>query len=427
MTPVFRARSTRSAIVSIVAGALLAAAPLAAPTAGADASAFLGFTLLGAGDAIRTQGGDPQSQGFPQYTTSTSHSDTRLGTGPAGRALASTGWPGEFGGNVGSLTQVFGAPEEAGALNYPGRAEAHTPAGPHDDELPGMRAHALGEVTEAFARQEGQGDPAVFDFDEASSLTTSYVDGDLGITRSEALVTDIVFAGGQITIDSVSTVAEARTDGVTGTNAGSTVVSGLTVGGQAATVDEDGIHFGDQTNPSPADAVAQAIGENVLMHFGITMYVTEPRTRDEGGLQEYRSGSLVVDMDLGGEGRGVGTMAFGGSDAYVQASPAITPPTLPPVTVAPTTPPTVPFTSPPPTVAAAVTTPPPTRPTPTTASVEQIAAPPVAAPETELVFYWRGIGIPAWLLVLMGTLLMGRGLVHFHGLAARSALPRRPS
>lgn len=412
------------AIGMIVAGAALVMGPFVVPSS-AQQEELIGYLGVADSDAFAQTGGQQAAQGYPQAQTKTAHTFSSLDTGENGRALASSAWPGEFTGNLGSLLQVFGAPEEAGALNYPVRAEAST-AGPAEANQPGMSARVDGPLAEATASSDGyDGDGSEFlTFGDVASVSRSeLVDGTV-VVSATAVVTDIDI-GGVITIDSVKTTAIARTDGSTGTSEGNAVVSGVEIGGQPARVDENGIRAGDGTNENPANAIAQTVIDDVLSNFAdafeVEIYVSKPLHTDAGNIQEYRSGSLIVKLSLGdpqGDG-GDGVIAIGGSNAYAQATSGLpfTATPLPPVTAAPfdASPATTPLGTAGGSSGGATfdagTTAPPTSGVDT--GPDEIATAPVldAIP---IVDRFSGLGLVMPFVVLLGGLLAGRGLQRFH-------------
>lgn len=416
-------RDRSRALAMVLAGLALVIGPFVLPEASAQQEELIGYLGVADSDAIAQTGGDPSNQGYPQVQSKTAHTFSSLDTGENGLALASSQWPGEFAGNAGSLFQVFGAPEEAGALNYPVRAEAST-AGESESAMAGMSARVEGPLAEAIA-EAGDFDGAGSEFlsyGDARSVSRSEIVGETVTVTATATVTDIDI-GGIITIDSVQTTAIARTDGITGSNEGSTVVNGLEIAGQPARVDENGVRAGDGSSENPADAVTQTLMDDVLSSFAdafvVEMYVARPRATDAGTTQEYRSGALVIDITLGdpeaGQG-GDGALAFGGSNAFVQATALA--PFAPPTTTsfAPTT--------------GVVSQPGPATPTPsasgagvpepigttaptTSAPTQEVAAPP-ALDSTPIVDRFSGLGFVMPFIVLLGGLVAGRGLHRFH-------------
>lgn len=312
------------AAVLVSAGMAILVAPFELRPADAQ-TGFVGITFLSDSNGISQTGGSPGSQGYPQQANQTAHTTARIDTGPNGQALASSQWPGDFVANFGSLLQVFGAPPEAGQANYPVRAEASSSGQQQVTAEPGMSAKADGPTAEAVAVVDGYDGGESMSFGNIDSRSTTALEGGLGLARAATTITDFTF-GGQITIKSIKTSAGASTDGSTGKAEGSTLVEGVEVAGQPAWVDENGVHAGEQNEPNPADAVAQLIIDEVLSNFRdgvqVDMRTTSASSRSEGSLQEYRSGALAITVTLGdpsGDG-GVGTFVMGGSNAYVDAA-----------------------------------------------------------------------------------------------------------
>lgn len=417
------APSRRRALLLLVAGGALlvgtvgshAAAQTPAETT--DEPGLIAFNLLGDSDAINLYGGQRAAQGYPQAVSQTAHTETRVVTGPNSSALASMQWPGKFLGNLGSLIQVFGGPPEAGGLNYPVRAEASS-SGPTRAEDNGAVAVAEDAVAEAHAQVEGFDDGVDFmSFGDAQTTSHSSLTDGLGVTKTTATVTDIVLGGGAITIDSVVTRASVSTDGVEGVANGEATVSGLEIAGQPATVDEDGVHFAGSQNPNPVDAVGQAVIDEALANFSdgftVDMYVSEPSTRDEGGVQEYRSGSLVILMTFGdpnGDG-GDGAFIIGGSNAYAQASQGFPAPALPTPSVDPVVDPVSSGGE----FAPGDTTPP----SPSAGPVpEETAAPEALVPAVEVpaspIARFSGVPFVMPFFILLASIFIGRGLDLLH-------------
>lgn len=407
-----------AALLVLAGGGLLVGALGSQSAAQTDGSelGLIGFNLLGDSDAVNLYGGQQASQGYPQAVSQTAHSETRVVTGPNSNALASMQWPGQFLGNLGSLIQAFGGPPESGNLNYPVRAEASS-SGARRAEDNGAVAVAEDGVADAEARVENFDDGADFlSFGDARTTSHSAREGGLGVSTTTATVTDIVLGGGAITIDSVVTRASVSTDGADGVATGETTVTGVEVGGQRATVDEHGVRFAGSESPNPVDAIGQAVIDEALANFSdgftVEMFVSKPTSRDEGSVQEYRSGSLVILMTFGdpqGDG-GDGAVILGGSNAYAQATQGFPPPPLPSAPAAGLPPPVVTggggvgdgSTSPPTieTVAA----------TPTTLD---LAAPPAAVP-TSPIGRFAGVPFVMPFLVLLASLFVGRGLHLLH-------------
>ena len=401
------------------AGVALLVVPFWPRAADAQAS-FVGITFMADSNGISQTGGSPGSQGYPQQANQTAHTTARIDTGPNGQALASSQWPGDFVGNFGSLAQVFGAPPEAGQANYPVRAEASSSGQQEATAEPGMSAKADGPTAEAVALMDGYDGGESMKFGNIDSRSTTALEGDLGVARAATTITDFTF-GGQITIRSIKTSAGASTDGTSGKAEGSTLVEGLEVAGQPAWVDESGVHAGDQNEPNPGDAVAQLIIDEVLSNFKdgmqVDMRTTRASSRSEGSVQEYRSGALAITVTLGdpsGDG-GVGTFVMGGSNAFVDAAGDLSSGGETEVPFSFETP-SVDVAAPP---AAVADVPIPTGGgsiTPSAPAAVRTPATPEApfVSEPAGVTRFAGVGFTMPFFVLLGSILLGRGLNDLH-------------
>jgi hypothetical protein len=137
----------------------------------------------------------------------------------------------------------------------------------------------------------------------------------------------------------------------------------MTVGGQPAYVDEQGVHFGEQGQP--ANAIVSQIANQALNGGGFSFHVAQPQQENSGAMNSYTAGSLIIEWKPpGNPSENVFVIALGGSRVAVNAAPGIdfsTGSFVPPTpSVAPTgsaTPARSGITSTPPTSNAAPTTP----------------------------------------------------------------------
>jgi len=112
---------------------------------------------------------------------------------------------------------------------------------------------------------------AGFSFGNAETIANSVLNATTGSASADSRITKIDL-GGVIKIDSVTSHAEAATDGVAaGAPSGSTVVQGMTIAGQPAYVDDQGVHIGEQGQP--ANAVVSQIANQALTQGGFSFYV----------------------------------------------------------------------------------------------------------------------------------------------------------
>jgi hypothetical protein len=246
----------------------------------------------------------------------------QLDTGPVGLGLASLAWPGPLAANMGTLIVGLNpdAPPEFQQLDYPVRAEARTGQDPPTttyDNVPGtsLSATATDKNVEALASvQNASGDDESFGPTDARSAVALSEEG--GTAESASVVQRISLAGGVIAIESVQSSASATTDGTAADGTSSTTVNGLTIAGQPARVDENGVTIGDANQP--LNAVANQLAEQAFAEAGIEMIVSAPAKEVEGASARVRAGSLIILWDWEGGKKGV---AIGGAEASVTGAP----------------------------------------------------------------------------------------------------------
>lgn len=282
---------------------------IAGATAQSGPAVVEGLDAVAVSDGMGQTMGDPNAQPYPVAKGDIAHTEATLFNGPTGYALASTAWPGPLAANAGSLAVLLGGPSQAGQANYSGRAEAFG-GGPNDATAPGMTAHAKdGEAEATAGAQKFESSQGQTTGDVYTRSFSEFAAGALQSTSS-CTASNLDFAGGTVTIGTVHTEANALTTGTSSDAGGRTLVSGTKIGGQDATVDENGVRF---TDPATAP-----IGEQVLSNAGISMYVTAPRQDPKTPTSaSYKSGSLVVIWDPPGTDYGY-IYEVCGSDASVE-------------------------------------------------------------------------------------------------------------
>lgn len=261
-------------------------------------------------------------QGTEQTEVALPQSLAQLRNGPVGYAQSSTAWPGTYAGNVGSLLILAAnAPPEAAALNSPLRAEARTGSGPSEvsnTDFPGttMRAAATEQEVAAETVTGAIAALPVGDLDRSSSRSrTALTDARTGVSEATSVVRDISLLGGQITIGAVSSTARATTDGARTTVEGRTVVTDLTVAGQAVALTSDGLTAAGQQGPEAGPAVDAA--NAALAAAKAVMALSEPIAVQDGGNASVTAGSLVLSFTQ--SSGAVFTVLIGGANASVAA------------------------------------------------------------------------------------------------------------
>ena len=211
-----------------------------------------------------------------------------LNTGPVGYGLASVVWPGPLAANAGSLILVASAqaPPQVTVLNDPVRAEARTGQKPPTttyNNVPGtsLTATATSDLVSADASVANTL-ASTGTIGPARALSKTALVGSTGTAESSNIVNDVVLAGGAVTIKSFSSSASAKTDGASGSGKTSTSVVGLSIGGQAATIDEQGVH------------AANAAAQQTLSQAGIDIVLSAPTKDVKGSTATFTAGSLVV-------------------------------------------------------------------------------------------------------------------------------------
>jgi hypothetical protein len=289
-------RSRRAGIVLLAVGAVmvLSSATVAIAQTGGD-SAVGFFDVTGEATGIGASFGDPTTQPYPDAAGLVPNTLAELAAGPSGQAQASILWPGPLLGNAGSLANVIGTPlppDVVANLNDPVVARANAAGGGRDDKSLGpMHAVVDGTSSTASADFTDFNAPGVVSAARVVTESVSSLDGGK-VTSTATSELEGLDIGGVLEIGHVRTVASGSTDGVRAATTHEVEVTGATVNGQAATIDEAGLHFGGQTIPvGPiTDGVKPALDP-----FGLHAYVTKPVEQSaSGGAGQVMSGAVVV-------------------------------------------------------------------------------------------------------------------------------------
>lgn len=223
----------------------------------------------------------------PNYTLAA------VSAGPNALAITSTLWPGNLLGT--GLAQV--APN---APPYPVKGEARYPDKPYaangvdGGALSGARAEGL--LATATADGTPTNKPGQVTVGGATSTSTATVDGkDVAVGSALSAVKDVALLGGIITIDSVTTRLVTRADGTTPASSGSTTVEGVTIAGQAFTVDDKGLSAGGQGSSLPPVSTPQQVKDLL----GISAVVMPQTTTKTGNGVSRVAGGLVVTVNTG--------------------------------------------------------------------------------------------------------------------------------
>ena len=328
-------RWRRAPLALVVVGVGLLVAPVATGAQESGGSDISGFNLDADANGLGVTFGDPLGQPYPTAAGQVPQAQTRL-SGAAGYALASLAWPGPLAANAGDLANVvlpLCVPDGDGvcspapgdlppgaqqSVNSPIRAEARS-AGPNEVTSPGMSARAFPDEARAEAEVQEASTPGAFSVAAVNTTARSALEEGQAVSTGLSTVSGIK-VGPSIAIESVTTEARVSTNGEDLEAGGRTVVKGLTINGQQASVDEHGFHVGEQDSDNPLGEVEAGFNEG-FAEGGFEMFVTRPVERREDGVVSYRSGALVIAWAIPDSGGQLLTLSIGGASAIAQAAP----------------------------------------------------------------------------------------------------------
>lgn len=272
----------------------------------------------------------PSASTHPLAEGDVPQSLTELQSGPLGYSLSSVAWPGSLAANAGSLSQLVNLPVPATVapeLNDPIRAEDRTGGPPTvtNDSYPGTTMTATASDTQmtADAIIAGASGPAP-QSGSGSTETSSQVSvtgADSVAASAYSLVQDVTLAG-LVHIAAVSSKASGTTSPSASSSSGSTLVSGLTIAGQAAYIDDSGVHLGQSGPGEPVNSVAASIAQQALSQAGMKIAISQPQSGNQSGHAGYTAGTVVFYWPVPNDSNGdTFTATFGGASISATASP----------------------------------------------------------------------------------------------------------
>jgi hypothetical protein len=298
---------------------VVAVARAAADSTSAPALGFFDVTAEATG--IGGSVGDPTAQPYPTAAGLVPNSVAEIQPGPSGHALSSVAWPGPLAGNAGSLVNVIGTPLPSDVVangNDPVKAEAAASGGGRDDQTLGpMSASVDGGTVVAKAAFADFAAPGAVSAARVATTSRTALAGSKLVAIADSELHGVEVAG-TLRIDTIHTTAQGTTDGSSATTEPTVVVSGVTVAGQAATLDDKGLHLVGSNQPSPLDGAVSAANQ-ALSAMKMTAYVTKPLQQDtSAGSASLDTGAVIVQWDAGG-GQ-LFTAVLGGASVILRAT-----------------------------------------------------------------------------------------------------------
>ena len=240
---------------------------------------------------------------------------TTASSGPQIDALGSPIYPGDAGAHAGTAVATFGGPE---LPNDPVLAEANYPPTPSNSSTASFSVPGVnnGPFSVGPASSTAQGSPTGASVDstigdialgppvgsaanlvhiQSAHATNSMQIGDSTVTTSATSLATGIDIAGEIQVASVDGTAGGTSDGNNGTPSAGLAIGKVTVAGQAAYIDKDGVHLAGQSGGGPGVTVANGILAN-LANEGISVHTISPTEVTNGPVGSGDSGALVVTL-----------------------------------------------------------------------------------------------------------------------------------
>jgi hypothetical protein len=242
---------------------------------------------------------------------------TTVSSGPSIDALGSPLYPGDAAAHLGTAIVTFN-PQAPSLPNDPVLSEAQYPPTPSagTDEAyssqavqnggfsmgpaaSNSHASATGASVDATVGEISAG-PAIASASSlvhivSSKVTNSVHIGDSAVSSTATSVVTGIDIAGVIQIASVTGSAGGASDGSNGMPSASLNIGKVTVAGQAAYIDQDGIHLVNQGGGGPLISAANSLLQN-LSAQGLSVHTVAPTETTNGAATSNNSGALVVTL-----------------------------------------------------------------------------------------------------------------------------------
>lgn len=264
----------------------------------------------------------PTDPGDPQFELTASYTNARLGTGPNGRAVASSVWPGPalgdgWGTVVGDESQSY--PIRAGA-RYPGAGEEDWSESQTLPAFEGVGMTASARGLDASARSEGAGVPGPAEPVAAPGAVRSRADATVrdgaAVATSVSSISELSLLEGLIVLEDVRTELEARSDGTAAETSGTTKVGAVSVFGQRVQLTDSGVDVvaedgGDDGSDEPdlgaqldpVDEVVQRLTSDLVADgieetLGVRIEALDQAETIDGVIGERTARGVRIAVDL---------------------------------------------------------------------------------------------------------------------------------
>lgn len=219
-------------------------------------SQFGGYKLESSGEGLTFTYDSPgliPGTPSPLFAASLPESSTVMDSGPSGYALASLVYPGPLVADLPSVLALGGVPNASSIPAYPVRSQAFYPAGPTtaSQDLGTGQQNVATDASSAQAQTvygAAQLPPAITVGSITSTSSSLLEEGDI-VSRTRVELTNVDILLGLVHMDSIVTDLVGTSDSKDSATDGATVVSGMRVLGQPATIDANGVHLSEPAPP----------------------------------------------------------------------------------------------------------------------------------------------------------------------------------
>jgi hypothetical protein len=218
-----------------------------------------------------------------------------LSSGGQGFGRASTFFPGTPIAGIRPLIEIASG-QRLPIPDYPVVVESREFEPAKHNEQPGITMSSDVDPDRALAIADGggMGVPGVFGIHSSRTVSSSELKGTTVSATSTSTVEGVDL--GPLRIESIVSTARVVTDAVTATCEGGVVVSGVTVDGQPATIDEEGLHVdGEPAVPNP---LADVVPADLLGDTGIKARLLGGGDSCAGALGNRTSAGVLVSIPL---------------------------------------------------------------------------------------------------------------------------------